>query len=110
MAEPAKYFTVKTLAARWDCSANTIRNLIRDGHLGHVRIGASIRIKPCHVEAYESEHEECQEKSGSESNTLSKSQPEKNAGISAGQKIVGLSAFQRGRLTKLRPDSSRLNG
>ena len=46
-------FTCDTLAKRWDCSAQHIRNLVNCGDLPAFRIGRLIRIRVETVLAYE---------------------------------------------------------
>lgn len=58
MAEPARYYTITTLAERWGVSPRTVRKLIKSGELPHIRIGALIRIRPDQAEAYEKQGEE----------------------------------------------------
>jgi excisionase family DNA binding protein len=54
--------TPEMVAARWDCSANHVRNLIRRGELRAFRVGSRLlRVKPEAVE----EFERCQETTGS---------------------------------------------
>ena len=56
-----KPYTPDTLAERWGCSAQTVRNIISQGDLPAFRVGRLFRIKPEAVEEYE-----CQQKSASE--------------------------------------------
>ena len=60
MAEPARYYTITTLAERWGVSPRTVRKLIKSGELPHIRIGALIRIRPDQAEAYEKQGPETQ--------------------------------------------------
>ena len=53
MAEPARHFTVAALADYWQVSTTHIYTLIQSGRLGHIRIGAAIRIRREDVDAYE---------------------------------------------------------
>lgn len=46
-------YSVRTLAERWQCSPSMIRKLIKQGKLGHFRIGELIRIPRAAVEEYE---------------------------------------------------------
>jgi excisionase family DNA binding protein len=47
-------YSPATLAKRWECSENTIRNLIRRGELPHFRLGGKLfRIRVKDVEDYE---------------------------------------------------------
>ncbi|MGP3699228.1 excisionase family DNA-binding protein [Rhodobacter sp. NSM] len=55
MADP-RPFTPETLAERWGCSAETIRQLAARGELRHFRVGRMIRIPAAAVQ----EIEECQ--------------------------------------------------
>jgi len=44
----------KQVAERWGCSEKHVRNLIRDGKLGHFRLGGRLlRIPASAVEEYE---------------------------------------------------------
>ncbi|MGK7663332.1 MULTISPECIES: helix-turn-helix domain-containing protein [unclassified Marinovum] len=49
----ARPFTPDTLAARWDCSAETVRQLFKRGALRGFRVGRMIRIPADAVEEYE---------------------------------------------------------
>ena len=53
MAEPARPYTAASLAERWGCSVNHIRDLIRDGKLQCFRVGRLIRIRRDEVERFE---------------------------------------------------------
>ena len=53
MAEPARPFTPETLAERWLCSAETVRQLVHQGRLRAFRVGRMIRIPLVAVEEYE---------------------------------------------------------
>ena len=53
---PARPFTPDQLADRWQCSAETIRQMVRRGELRAFRTGRMIRIPRDAV----MEHEECQ--------------------------------------------------
>ncbi|WP_368502166.1 helix-turn-helix domain-containing protein [Salipiger sp. 1_MG-2023] len=46
-------YTPETLAGRWQCSPETVRQLCKANRLGHFRLGRLYRIKPEHVEEYE---------------------------------------------------------
>src|SRR5690625_3032442 len=61
MAEPARPYTPETLAERWSCSSQHIRDLVAAGHLRAFRVGRLIRIRREEVERYEA----CQEKESS---------------------------------------------
>lgn len=49
-------FTPETLAERWGCSGETVRQMVRSGQLPGFRVGRMIRIPANAVE----EHEKCQ--------------------------------------------------
>lgn len=49
-------FTPETLAERWGCSGETVRQMVRSGQLPGFRVGRMIRISVIAVE----EHEKCQ--------------------------------------------------
>ncbi|WP_143033562.1 helix-turn-helix domain-containing protein [Roseicitreum antarcticum] len=49
----ARALTPEHVADRWECSAETVRNMCRRGELPHFRVGRMIRLRPEHVEAYE---------------------------------------------------------
>lgn len=53
MAEPSRPFTPETLAERWLCSAETVRQLVNQGRLRAFRVGRMIRIPLVAVEEYE---------------------------------------------------------
>lgn len=67
MAEPARPYTPETLAERWSCSSQHIRDLVAAGHLRAFRVGRLIRIRREEVERYE----ECQEKESSSDTVVS---------------------------------------
>ncbi|WP_127045186.1 helix-turn-helix domain-containing protein [Pseudorhodobacter sp. E13] len=50
---PERPYTPDTLAARWQCSAETVRNLIKQGKLEGFRLGRMFRIPAQAVEEYE---------------------------------------------------------
>lgn len=51
---PARPYTPETLAERWQCSAETVRQLVHRGELPGFRVGRMIRIARAAVEEYES--------------------------------------------------------
>lgn len=53
MAEPARYYTINTLAEVWGVSPRTVRKLVNSGELPHIKIGSLIRIRPDQVAEYE---------------------------------------------------------
>jgi len=53
VTEPARHHTVASLAAHWQCSESHVYGLIARRELGHIRIGAAIRIRAEDVAAYE---------------------------------------------------------
>ena len=46
-------FTIDSLAERWGCSANQVRNQIRAGEIRTFKIGALVRIPAAEVERVE---------------------------------------------------------
>jgi excisionase family DNA binding protein len=46
-------YTPETLALRWDCSAETVRQMVRDGRLPAFRVGRMMRIAAKAVEDFE---------------------------------------------------------
>ncbi|WP_146227559.1 excisionase family DNA-binding protein [Pseudoroseicyclus aestuarii] len=52
----ARPYTADTLAERWECSAETVRQMFKRGELRGFRVGRMIRIPAEVVE----EHEQCQ--------------------------------------------------
>lgn len=46
-------YTVRSLAERWSCSEGAVRNLVRNGGLGHCRVGDLIRIPADDVTRFE---------------------------------------------------------
>ena len=106
MAEPARYYTVKSLAAHWGVDPSTVYRLISERRLGHIRIGATIRVRPDHVAAYE-ESQECPGQSEPQLDTTSSSSKADQSGTSAGQtKLVNLSAAALGRQIVPLPNNS----
>ncbi|MBM4073866.1 MAG: helix-turn-helix domain-containing protein, partial [Planctomycetes bacterium] len=65
MTQPAKPFTPKTLARRWDCTPMHVRRLVAAGRLQAFRLGRLIRIRQLEVERFEAG--QCQQESGSSS-------------------------------------------
>ncbi|MBX9593285.1 MAG: helix-turn-helix domain-containing protein [Roseomonas sp.] len=55
MAEPARHFTVAGLATHWQVSTTHVYGLIQAGRLGHIRIGAAIRIRQIDIDAFEAQ-------------------------------------------------------
>ena len=53
MAEPARHFTVKSLARYWSCSPSHVYGIISSGNLRRLLIGGAIRIPATYVEEYE---------------------------------------------------------
>lgn len=53
MAEPPRPFTPDQLAERWQCSAETVRQLARRGELPSFRVGKMYRFPKSAVEEYE---------------------------------------------------------
>lgn len=89
MPEQARRLTAETIltdrpmrpqqvAARWGCSEKHVRNLIKDGALGHFRLGGRLlRIPASAVEEYE----RCQTKhTSSDGSTAARSSPGGKAG------------------------------
>lgn len=46
-------FTIRTLAQRWGCSEGAVRSVIRNGELGHFRVGDLIRVPAEEVRGFE---------------------------------------------------------
>ncbi|AUQ53182.1 helix-turn-helix domain-containing protein [Phaeobacter inhibens] len=53
MTMPPRPFSAAQLAERWQCSAETVRQLVKCGQLSGFRIGRMIRIPRAAVEEYE---------------------------------------------------------
>jgi excisionase family DNA binding protein len=85
----SKPFSPETLATRWSCSSETVRQMCRRGDLSFFRLGKLIRIP-----ANEVDRVECQ-------NTAS-SDTEANGALHTGDHAFGL------RLERLTEDSPRL--
>ena len=49
----ARPYTAEMLAERWECSAETVRQMIRDGRLPAFRVGRMMRVTQQVVEQYE---------------------------------------------------------
>lgn len=49
----AKPFSPESLAERWDCSAEKVRQMVHRGELNGFRLGKLIRIPAIEVERYE---------------------------------------------------------
>lgn len=77
-------FTPQTLAERWECTPQHIRDLIDEGKLKSFRLGRLIRIPAAQVQRYEECDSSCSEADGTSS-------PEKApaaAGRPSGLRIV----------------------
>jgi excisionase family DNA binding protein len=88
-----KAFTVAQLAKHWGVGTSTVYDLCARRKLGHIRIGATIRIRPEDVEAYEAQTWHAPE-------TLSQTSASPSAAadsMSPGGRTGAASAFQRGR-------------
>lgn len=109
MAEPARHFTVRSLAERWSVSDGHIYKEIARKKLGCIRIGNAIRIPERFVIAYEQRAEECPELSEINQNSILKSPEERRFSTFAGQKIADLNAFQRGLQMKKGPSDTYSN-
>ena len=48
-----KPYSPETLGERWDCSAEKVRLMCRDGEIASFRLGKLIRIPAAEVERYE---------------------------------------------------------
>ncbi|WP_226549544.1 helix-turn-helix domain-containing protein [Celeribacter naphthalenivorans] len=68
-------YTHNSLAERWDCSAQTVRNLISEGRLRAFRVGRMFRLKPEAVEEYECHTASQSENCEADSASLGKIQP-----------------------------------
>jgi excisionase family DNA binding protein len=55
-ASDERPFTPESLAREWNVSAQHIRNLIRQGELGHFRLGRLIRISAASARTYQETH------------------------------------------------------
>lgn len=51
--EHRRPFTPDTLAERWQCSAETVRQMLRDGRLRGFRVGRMFRLPADAVDDYE---------------------------------------------------------
>lgn len=89
-------YTPETLAERWGCSAETIRQMVKAGRLQGFRVGRMFRIPASAVEDHE-----CQI-TGSDGSTAASS--------SHGSKQVsdGVSGLTPGRLARLKPRRAAL--
>ncbi|WP_420793509.1 helix-turn-helix domain-containing protein [Roseinatronobacter alkalisoli] len=83
--------TPEHVAERWECSAETVRQMCRRGELPHFRVGRMIRLRPEHIEEYE-----CRT-TGSENSTDDLSSHGTRAGTAAAS---GLTPQQRARLRR----------
>lgn len=59
MTEPARPYTPRSLALRWACSEQHVRNLIARGDLTIFHVGSLIRIRQSEVERVEAGEERC---------------------------------------------------
>lgn len=80
-----KAFSTETLAARWGCSDQHIRNMIKRGDLACFRIGNLIRIRACEIQRIE-------ESSSTEAH-----------GMSSGEKEPAQNVYPFGQKTGGRP-------
>jgi excisionase family DNA binding protein len=82
----AKPFSPETLAQRWGCSGELVRQMCRRGELGYFRLGKLIRIP-----ANEVERLECQNTAlcGTETNGVSPTQDREAAFESRLERLTG---------------------
>lgn len=66
MSDHTRPYTPETLAERWSCSSQHIRDLVSKGDLRAFRVGRLIRIRPEEVERYETWQETVSESSNTE--------------------------------------------
>ncbi len=102
MAEPARHFTVTTLADYWAVDPETVRRLIKKRRLAHLPVGAAIRIPAKCVEAYEKANL-CPAKPDQSRNSNLKKSPDGDTGTSSGLSAADQRKFQRARMTGPKP-------
>lgn len=106
MHAAAEYaYRAKELAKRWKVSERHVYALIQTGALGHIRIGALIRIRQADIDAYEAR----QWHAPVLNNPDTASSPATVVSMSVGGRTAG-TAFQQGRriAAKLRDSSPNL--
>src|SRR5208282_1500071 len=102
MSDAAPFaYSVPQNAAAWGVSARHVYDLCARGELGHLRIGALIRIRQADREAYEARQWHAP---NSTPRTTGSSGAE-IVSMSAGGRMARGSAFQRGRQTSAVPSS-----
>lgn len=112
MAEPAKHFSVKDLAARWATSGATVRRILKDGSLAFIQIRRSIRIPIDEIERYEREQwvESSATLKISSINSATTSPTGRGSGTFAGQTAADQRKFQRASGTNGKRVLSNGNG
>jgi excisionase family DNA binding protein len=95
---PPFAYSAQRLAATWGVSARHIYDLCASGELGHLRIGSLIRIRQADKEAYEARQWHAP---NSAPQTADPSSGDV-VSVSAGGRISGGTAFQRGRKSAAR--------
>ena len=95
MADPARYYTARTLAAHWDVSRATVYREIERGNLECLHIGSIIRVPHQAGEEYE----RCRAAQETSPNTNSAVSPDEGTGTSLGLSAADLRKFQRTRMT-----------
>lgn len=103
-------YTVKQVAELWQCSPRNIYLLIEKEELTCIRVGCGkggIRIKPEHIETFESQNESVVSACKNLSQNLhSNGELTKQNTTSPGGKVVALNASQRGQMMRQRHDAS----
>ena len=102
MAEPARHFTVRTLAARWDVDEETVRRLIKKRRLAYLKIGSATRIPLPAVRVYEKANL-CPAEPDQSRNSNSGKSPDGDTGTSSGLSAADQRKFQRARMTGPKP-------
>jgi excisionase family DNA binding protein len=73
-----KPFTPETLAERWGCSANKVRQMVKSGELAGFRLGKLIRVPAIEVERYECEETEAETMAAIKSSRIEESLPSRS--------------------------------
>ena len=94
MADPTPYArTVDQVAQHWSCSSRHVYALIARGELGHIRVGTLIRVRQADLDLYEARQWHAPDSIALTSGSSS----EVTAITSAGGRMAGGNAFQRGQ-------------
>lgn len=103
MSEQRRFYTVKQVAERWQCSASKVQKMTSRGELGHIKIGATIRIPEESITNYEDNA--WQDQNLQNQDSASEESKESLSGTSSGHGKENLTAYQRAQKMKSQQNS-----